>query len=87
MTAIQAEAGFACPITMTYAAVPALRKKYPQASDEERRKVATWVVDNAGELGELEKQIADIWPELERRSAEAAAEAATAAAAPARFPD
>jgi dephospho-CoA kinase len=40
-----------------------------QASDEDRRKVATWVVDNAGDVDELEKQIAAIWPELEERAA------------------
>ena len=30
-----------------------------QASDEDRRKVATWVVDNAGDLADLEEQIDD----------------------------
>lgn len=35
-----------------------------QASDEERRKVATWVVDNAGDLAALETQIETIWAEL-----------------------
>ncbi|HEY5173329.1 MAG TPA: dephospho-CoA kinase [Acidimicrobiia bacterium] len=39
-----------------------------QATDEDRRKVATWVVDNAGDLAHLEEQIADIWTELERRA-------------------
>jgi dephospho-CoA kinase len=39
-----------------------------QASDEDRRKVATWVVDNAGDLGDLEKQVNEIWSELERRA-------------------
>ena len=39
-----------------------------QASDEDRRKVATWVVDNAGDLGHLEKQVNEIWSELERRA-------------------
>jgi dephospho-CoA kinase len=48
-----------------------------QATDEDRRKVATWVVDNAGDLGELEKQITGIWAELERRAAEATAGAAS----------
>jgi putative acyl-CoA dehydrogenase len=33
MSAIQAEAGFACPITMTFAAVPALRKQ-PELADQ-----------------------------------------------------
>jgi dephospho-CoA kinase len=36
-----------------------------QASDEERRKVATWVVDNAGDLAALEAQIDRIWTELQ----------------------
>jgi dephospho-CoA kinase len=40
-----------------------------QASDEDRRKVATWVVDNAGDPGHLEKQVNEIWSELERRAA------------------
>jgi dephospho-CoA kinase len=39
-----------------------------QASDEDRRKVATWVVDNSGDVGRLEQQIAEIWSELERRA-------------------
>src|SRR5205823_12574620 len=39
-----------------------------QASDEDRRKVATWVVDNAGDLDHLEKQVNEIWSELERRA-------------------
>jgi dephospho-CoA kinase len=41
-----------------------------QATDEDRRKVATWVVDNAGDLAHLEKQISEIWTDLERRAAE-----------------
>ena len=40
-----------------------------QATDEDRRKVATWVVDNGGDLGQLGKQIAGIWTELEGRAA------------------
>ncbi|HEV7524546.1 MAG TPA: dephospho-CoA kinase [Acidimicrobiia bacterium] len=43
-----------------------------QATDEDRRKVATWVVDNSGPLAELEKQISDIWTELERRAGDPA---------------
>ena len=35
-----------------------------QASDEERVKVATWVVDNEGDLAGLEGQIDEIWPAL-----------------------
>jgi len=45
-----------------------------QASDEDRRKVATWVVDNAGDMAQLEKQIAEIWTDLEAK-AKAKAEA------------
>src|SRR4051794_17834940 len=33
-----------------------------QASDDDRRKVATWLIDNAGDLSHLEGQIAAIWP-------------------------
>ena len=35
-----------------------------QASDEERRAVATWVVDNSGDLDSLEAQIDELWPKL-----------------------
>jgi dephospho-CoA kinase len=52
----------------------ARRRIQLQATDEERRKVATWVVDNAGDLAGLERQIADIWTDLERRAADAATE-------------
>ena len=45
-----------------------------QASDEERRKVATWLVDNGGDLAALEAQIETIWAELQKRVAEDAAE-------------
>jgi dephospho-CoA kinase len=41
-----------------------------QASDEERRKVATWVLDNGGDLTALERQIDPIWDELRRRAAD-----------------
>jgi dephospho-CoA kinase len=39
-----------------------------QATDEERRKVATWVVDNTGDLAALRKQIDAIWAELVERA-------------------
>jgi dephospho-CoA kinase len=42
-----------------------------QATDEDRRKVATWVLDNSGAHGELERQIDAIWPELEAKRAAA----------------
>jgi len=36
-----------------------------QASDEDRRKVATWVVDNTGDLDALNAQLDRIWSELQ----------------------
>src|SRR5262245_57115901 len=36
-----------------------------QASDEDRRKVATWIVDNSGDLASLETQVEKIWAELQ----------------------
>jgi dephospho-CoA kinase len=50
------------------------RRMALQASDEERRAVATWVLDNSGDRAHLERQIDAIWPELERRAAETQAE-------------
>ncbi len=41
-----------------------------QADDEERRKLATYVVDNGGDLVALERQIDEIWSDLERRHGE-----------------
>ena len=41
-----------------------------QATDADRRKVATWVVDNTGDLAALEDQVAKIWTDVERRAAE-----------------
>jgi dephospho-CoA kinase len=38
-----------------------------QASDEERRKVATWVVDNSGSVADLERQLDTIWSDLRDR--------------------
>jgi dephospho-CoA kinase len=38
-----------------------------QADDEERRKLATYVVDNAGDHAALERQIDEVWADLERR--------------------
>jgi dephospho-CoA kinase len=46
------------------------RRMALQASDEERRAVATWVIDNSGDLTDLERQIEKIWPELEQRAQE-----------------
>jgi dephospho-CoA kinase len=41
-----------------------------QAGDEERRKLATYVVDNSGDRAELERQIDEIWVDLDRRHRE-----------------
>jgi dephospho-CoA kinase len=38
-----------------------------QADDEERRKLATHVLDNAGDRAALERQIDEVWSDLQRR--------------------
>ena len=43
----------------------AMRRIAQQASDEERRAVATYVLDNGGAVVDLERQVDAIWPELE----------------------
>lgn len=43
-----------------------------QATDAQRREVATYVIDNAGDPASLDAQIEDIWTDLERRRAAAA---------------
>jgi dephospho-CoA kinase len=50
----------------------AARRIALQASDDDRRKVATWVVDNARDLEHLAEQITSIWAELEERARDAA---------------
>jgi|GEM_PF-2477132 len=47
----------------------ARRRISMQATDDERRKVATWVVDNSGDLAHLEAQVDAIWHQLEQRAA------------------
>ena len=47
-----------------------------QATDEQRRELATYVVDNGGDLAHLEAQVDEIWADLERRLA-ASADATT----------
>jgi len=37
-----------------------------QASDEDRRAVATFVVDNSGDRDDLADQVDEVWAELER---------------------
>jgi len=41
-----------------------------QAGDAERRKVATYVVDNSGDRAALEHQIDEVWSDLQRRQRE-----------------
>jgi dephospho-CoA kinase len=45
------------------------RRMALQATDEERAKVATWILDNSGDVADLERQIDAIWPELLERAA------------------
>jgi len=40
-----------------------------QADDAERRKIATYVVDNSGDLAALDRQIDEIWADLEASQA------------------
>jgi dephospho-CoA kinase len=42
-----------------------------QAGDDERRKIATHVVDNSGGRAALERQIDEVWADLERRHRDA----------------
>jgi dephospho-CoA kinase len=48
-----------------------------QASDEDRRKVATWVLDNRGDLESLARQVDDIWPQLTKMAVKQATETST----------
>jgi dephospho-CoA kinase len=43
------------------------RRMAAQASDEDRRKLATYVIDNRGDLAALEAQVDTVWRDLERR--------------------
>ncbi|MCL9794685.1 dephospho-CoA kinase [Frankia sp. AgKG'84/4] len=55
----------------------ALARMSSQASDEQRRAVADVVIDNGGDLADLDTRVAEVWRELEaRREAKAAADAA-----------
>ncbi|MFO7592065.1 MAG: dephospho-CoA kinase [Acidimicrobiia bacterium] len=49
------------------------RRMAAQASDEERRALATHVIDNSGDLAALEHQVAALWPDLEAARDEAEA--------------
>ena len=48
----------------------AARRVAAQASDEERRAIATHVIDNAGDLDALERQVDELWTDLLRIKAE-----------------
>jgi len=39
-----------------------------QATDEQRREIATHVIDNAGDLDHLQAQVDEVWADLERRA-------------------
>lgn len=41
-----------------------------QAGDEERRKLATYIVDNGGDRPALERRVEEIWGDLQRRQRE-----------------
>jgi dephospho-CoA kinase len=53
------------------AVVDAERRMAQQATDEQRRAIATWVLDNSGDLDALRSQVDAIWPELVRFADEA----------------
>jgi dephospho-CoA kinase len=44
-----------------------------QVGDDERRKIATYVVDNAGDRASLQAQIDEVWADLQRRHHQQAA--------------
>jgi dephospho-CoA kinase len=50
--------------------VDAEARKMRQATDQERRTIATHVVANGGNLADLEAQVDDVWADLVRRHAE-----------------
>ncbi len=41
-----------------------------QASDEQRREIATYVLDNSDDRAALERQVDEVWADLRRRAAE-----------------
>ena len=44
------------------------RRMTMQASNEDRRAVATWVLDNSGDVAALEAQVEKVWAELQERA-------------------
>jgi dephospho-CoA kinase len=47
-----------------------------QAGDEDRRALATHVIDNAGDRQALERRVDEVWRDLQRRAAGASGGAA-----------
>jgi dephospho-CoA kinase len=45
------------------------RRMAQQATDEQRRTIATWVLDNSGALDALAVQVDEIWPDVVARAA------------------
>jgi dephospho-CoA kinase len=43
------------------------RRMAAQATDDERRALATYVIDNTGDLATLDRRIDEVWNDLERR--------------------
>ena len=61
------------PVRLERRGVPradAERRMAAQASDEERRALATWVIENRGDLPALDRQVEEVWRDLERRRTE-----------------
>jgi dephospho-CoA kinase len=50
------------------------RRMLLQASDEDRRSIATWVIQNSANLDALEQQVEAVWQELLQRAREKPAE-------------
>jgi len=44
----------------------AARRMAAQATDDERREYATYVIDNTGDIESLARQVDEVWAELER---------------------
>jgi dephospho-CoA kinase len=44
------------------------RRMAAQASDEERRRLATFLVDNSGDRAALERRVDEVWQDLQGRT-------------------
>jgi dephospho-CoA kinase len=51
------------------AAEQAVARMAAQASREQRLAVADIVIDNSGSLDDLDRRVAEVWSDLERRAA------------------